>query len=204
MLASIDLQMIPLTLFLLLSHKHKMKKLAKIDARTKKASSEPIPLTAAFDVSLFKNPIYVTYLCAVAFTLTGCNAMYSFLPTFFHKKGLSLKDAAMLYSLFCIISFVPRASIGFLQRWIKIPFIYIFIALSLLSASLCILIIQAESYFALLSFTIVLSLCMGGPSGLYSIGTLEIVGIEKYSFATSVIETSYGVGTAVFGYLAGE
>lgn len=206
MLAGINLQTIPFALFLLLSHKRRKNNDPKIDARTEKASSEPIPLTArkkAFDISLFKNPIYVAYLCAVTFTLTGSNAIYSLLASFFHKKGLSLKDAATLYSVYCVIYFVPRASIGFIQRWIKIPFMYIFIALSLLSGSLCILINQAESYSALLSFAIVLSLCLGGPSGLYSIGTLEIVGLEKYSFATSVIETSYGVATAALGYLAG-
>ena len=49
-----------------------------------------------------------------------------------------------------------------------------------------------------------MSLFMAVPGGLYTIGILDCVGPEKYSFGASIVETSYGAVTAISGYLAGE
>ncbi|CAE1303988.1 unnamed protein product [Acanthosepion pharaonis] len=108
-LAGINLQMIPLALFLLLSHKGKKKPL-NVDSRSKKAAdSVTLPESKrTFDVSVLKDPLYITYLFTVSFTLNGAILMYSMLPAFLHKKGLEMKEAAALYSIYGIVAAVPR------------------------------------------------------------------------------------------------
>lgn len=100
--------------------------------------------------------------------------------------------------------FFCRISVGLIQRWFNIRFIHIFIGLASFMGLMIILINLAESFSAIFASCILLSLSMGGPSGLYNLGVLECLGPKKYSIGASINETSYGLSAGIFGYLASK
>lgn len=209
-LGGISLQMIPLSLFLLLSKKYKKKK-KRMKEASKPQNVEFNPNTNPnsdaqeknLDFSILRNPLYIAYVCMNLFSMSAANGFYSFLPAFLIKKGMQLKQAAFVYSIYCVLPAAPRVFVGVIQRWTNVPFILIFIGFGFAFGLMSILINFAETYSALFVCCVFLSLAMSCPVGLFNIGILECVGAEQYSFGTAISETIYGFGSAILGYLAG-
>lgn len=199
-LAGINLQIVPLAIFLTFAQKE-----AKIQRRSSEVENKRNPEVPQklLDLSVLKNFLFVMYVFSVGLTVGGINSVFSMLPDFLYEKGLDLKGAARLYALYYILSAVPRILIGIAMKYTKVNFIHIYITMSSLFGLTMALMNLAETYVILLVCCILWALWMGCPAGLYAIGIMELVGPEKHSSGQSIVETSYGLTTALFGFLAG-
>ena len=127
-------------------------------------------------------------------------------PKFHKKKNENLRIYTKNSILICLnnFSFLPRILIGIAMKYTRVNFIHIYITMASLFGLTMALMNLAESYLLLLVCCILWALWMGCPAGLYSIGIMELVGPEKHSSGQSIVESSYGLTTAFFGFLAGK
>lgn len=103
-LAGINLQVVPLGIFLTFAQKEaKITQNSEVEAKRNPEASQKL-----LDLSVLKNFLFVMYIFSVGITVGGINTVFSMLPDFLYEKGLDLKGAAKLYALYYILSAVPR------------------------------------------------------------------------------------------------
>lgn len=103
-LAGINLQVVPLAIFLTFAQKEaKIPQNSEVEAKRNPEESQKL-----LDLSVLKNFLFVMYIFSVGLTVGGINTVFSMLPDFLYEKGLNLKGAANIYALYYILSAVPR------------------------------------------------------------------------------------------------
>ena len=103
--AGINLQVVPLGIFLTFAQKDRESEQTSSESGNKRTPGSSKKL---LDLSVLKNFLFVMYVTSVSLTVGGINSVFSMLPDFLYEKGLNLKEAAKIYALYYILSAVPR------------------------------------------------------------------------------------------------
>ena len=174
------------------------------DVKSKRQKSIFKTFLKVFDFSLFKNPVFVTFLIAAGL-LCAANALVPvYLAPHARENGISDSDIATLYTIFSAIDFCSRIIVGVLsdKGWLRRSTI-IGISASIIGITAFFLQFYT-SYTWLLSYSIILGLFSGVHFSLFAVVIVDYLTLAKLQSCLGFTTLSHGVAVSCSFALIGR
>ncbi|CAI9727542.1 monocarboxylate transporter 5-like isoform X1 [Octopus vulgaris] len=151
---------------------------------------------------LLSNKNYVLFLCTLFIAFGNLATVVTILPDYCYSIGLSVKQAAWIFSIGAIGDIISRV-LGSLFLYLKMPSLVIF-SFAIISCSLVSLIYPfITSITAITIVTFIFILTSGISFSVYTIVVLDFFNFELYSLSTGLSETVSGIGIILSGFSIG-
>ena len=149
-----------------------------------------------FDFSLFKNPVFITFLIAAGL-LCAANALIPvYLAPHARENGISDSDIATLYTIFSAIDFCSRILVGIVsdKGWLRRSTI-IGISASIIGITAH-LVRFYSSYGWLLSYAVILGLFSGVHFSLFAVVIVDYLTLPKLQSCLGFTTLSHGAAVS--------
>ncbi|XP_048747275.2 monocarboxylate transporter 12-B-like isoform X2 [Ostrea edulis] len=154
-----------------------------------------------FDLKIFKNTSFLRLLFAYAVGSIAVSLPQGYLPAFAMEQGTEATEAALLITTSSLSDLIGRLMIGYIsdKRLVKRSYL-IALGMAINGITLCLSPLY-KSYWSMVLFSVFYGFFSNFISALYTSTLLDILGLEYYRSALSVMFTGYGIvsgGTAPF------
>lgn len=146
-----------------------------------------------FNIKIFKNTSYLRLLFAYTIGSIGTALPQCYLPAFAMEQGADKTDAAWLITISSFADLIGRLTIGWIsdKKWIKRIYL-IAISMSVSGVVQCLSPFY-KNYLSFVFFSVVYGFFSNFISALYSPVLLDILGLDDFRCALSVMYVGYGV-----------
>lgn len=171
---------------------------------TKAIAEEKTTSSTAIVLSIIKDKQYVLFLISVSIVAGTVHATITILPDFAVSKGLTLTEAANVFSIGASGDIIARLISSLLLYKLKVPSLLIYTIAGILLTVLTVIypFLAELSLISLLSFFVMLT--CGVLFGVYNVIVLDFFDIEKFPIAMGMSETVSGCGIMLVGFLVGH
>jgi MCP family monocarboxylic acid transporter-like MFS transporter 12 len=146
-----------------------------------------------FDLKIFKNTSFLRLLFSYAVGSIAVSLPQGYLPAFAMEQGAEATEAALLITLSSLSDLIGRLMIGYIsdKRLVKRSYL-IAIGMAINGITLCLSPFY-ESYWSIVLFSVFHGFFSNFVSTLYTSTLLDILGLEYYRSALSVMYIGYGI-----------
>lgn len=152
---------------------------------------------------LLSNKNFVLFLCTLFISFGNNNTVVTVLADYSYSVGLSVQQAAWIFSISAIGDMISRF-LGSFFLYLKVPSLVTF-SFSVISCSLVSLIYPfITSVTAITIVTFIFILTSGVACSVYTVVVLDFFNFELYSLSTGLSETVSGIGIILSGFCIGK
>ncbi|GAB1603498.1 monocarboxylate transporter 5-like [Argonauta hians] len=164
-----------------------------------KVSKKNIFLKLGF---LLSNKNFVLFLWSLFVCVGNSNTIITILPDFCYSLGISVNEAAWIFSVGAIGDIIARIS-GSFFLYLKFPSLLIFSSSVIISSLVAFIFPFITSVTAITIVVFVYILTGGVAFSVYTVVVLDFFNLELYSISTGLSETASGIGIILSGFIVG-
>ncbi|XP_045200512.2 monocarboxylate transporter 12-like [Mercenaria mercenaria] len=160
-------------------------------------------LCTVFDLSLLRNPVFITYLFMAFSIMSGVALIPVYVPPHAKDIGISNEKIGLMISLMAIIDLVSKVTMGVVadRMWIKRSTILVIVTFMLGTTSH--LMRFVNSFPTMIIFVVIAGICCGQYMSVYAVLLMEVIGPEKFKSSLGFGTLVHGTSIAVFFPIAG-
>lgn len=160
-------------------------------------------LCKIFDLSLLRNPVFLTFLLMAFSIMSGVGLLPVFIPTHAKDIGLSNEKIGLLISIMAAIDLASKITMGVVadRNWIKRSTILVIAAVVL--GTMSHLVRFVNSFPAMIVLVVIAGLCCGQYMSIYAVLLMDVIGPEKFKSSLGFGTLVHGTSIAVFFPIAG-
>lgn len=157
-----------------------------------------------FNIKIFKNTSYLRLLFAYTIGSLGTSLPQGYLPAFAMEQGTDRTDAAWLITISSFADLLGRITIGWISDKKRIKRIYLIAISMVVSGVVQCLSPFYKNYLSLVFFSMVYGFFSNFISALYFPALLDILGLDDFRCALSVLYVGYGIISGCAAPFIGE